>query len=131
MKKTLTSGVSFLTIIFLSLTAFPFSHPEIQELEKKYAPITGVYEFDLSDAGYGILTIEFYVDNNSIWAQSSVGSTPGEMIPVEGKEFVFTIEDPDEGMYEVSFIKNEEGKYTKCRVKNDNMGMDVVGTKLE
>jgi hypothetical protein len=43
----------------------------------------------------------------------------------------FTVEDPDEGTYEVWFLKDEKGKYSKCRVVNEGQGMDVTGTKKE
>jgi hypothetical protein len=53
------------------------------------------------------------------------------MEPVEGKEFEFTVEDPDEGTYQIKFLKDDTGKFTKCHLFNDLMGMDVTGTKVE
>jgi hypothetical protein len=53
------------------------------------------------------------------------------MEPVEGKDFEFTIEDPDEGTYSIKFLKDDTGKYTKCHLFNETMGMDVTGTKVE
>ena len=91
--------------VFLMATLFLFSslsYPlQEEDLEKKYASILGKYEFDMSEMGFGMVIVEFYVENGSIWAQTDVGSEPGEMLPIEGTEFEFTVEDPQEGTYEI------------------------------
>lgn len=102
-----------------------------EDLEKKYAPILGDYSFDMSNQGYGVLKVTFYVENEKLLAITEVSSTPGQMEPVEGKDFEFTIEDPDEGMYSIKFLKDDTGQYTKCHISNESMGMDVTGTKIE
>jgi hypothetical protein len=53
------------------------------------------------------------------------------MEAVEGKDLEFTIEDPDEGTYSIKFLKDDTGKFTKCHILNELMGMDVIGTKVE
>ena len=100
-----------------------------EDLEKKYAPILGAYNFDLNDLGLGSMAITFYAENNLLWAITEVSSEPGKMVPVEGKEYEFFSEDDEEGTYEIKFLKDNQGKYTKCNVKNSNMGMDVTGFK--
>ena len=100
-----------------------------EELEKKYAPILGVYNFDLNDLGLGNVGIRFFAEDNFLWAITDVSSEPGKMVPVEEKEFEFIIEDDEEGTYEIKFIKDNQGNYTKCQVKNTDMGMDVTGLK--
>jgi hypothetical protein len=101
------------------------------DLEKKYAPILGDYSFDMTDFGFGVVKVTFYVENEKLLAITEVSSDPGQMVPVEGKDFEFTIEDPDEGTYTIKFLKDESGKYTKCHLLNDLMGMDVIGEKVE
>ena len=73
----------------------------------------------------------FYVENDSLLATTEMSSTPGQMEAVEGKEFEFTIEDPDEGLYSIKFLKDDAGKITKCHIYNEAMGMDVTGEKIE
>lgn len=102
-----------------------------EELEKKYAPILGDYSFDMTDHGFGVLKVTFYVENEKLLAITEVSSNPGQMEPVEGKEFEFTIDDPDEGTYTIKFFKDDTGKYTKCHLTNELMGMDVTGEKVE
>jgi hypothetical protein len=100
------------------------------DLEITYAPILGEYSFDMTSHGFGVLKVTFYVENEKLWAITEVSSDPGQMKPVEGRDFEFTIEDPDEGMYSIKFLKDESRKYTKCHIFNESMGMDVTGEKV-
>jgi hypothetical protein len=102
-----------------------------QELEKKYAPILGDYEFDLTDLGMGVVTVKFYVENDELWAWPDNADEPGLMVPVEDEEFMFTVDAGDQGVYELEFMKDESGEYTKCRVKNEAIAMDVIGEKIK
>lgn len=102
-----------------------------EDVEKKYAPILGDYSFDMTDHGFGVLKVTIYVENEKLLAITEVSSNPGQMEPVEGKEFEFTIEDPDEGTYSIKFLKDDNGKYMKCHILNEQMGMDVIGEKIQ
>jgi hypothetical protein len=123
-------------VIFLALAAFVLSSISLayqtdEELKKKYAPILGSYEFDMTDYGMGIMLVEVYVEYGSLWAFPETSDSAGEMIVVEGEELSFKVEDPDEGTYKIKFLKDEEGNYTKCQVINEFQGMDVIGTKIK
>ena len=128
-----TKKPCFISIICLMIISLFFigqlNAQTTEELEKKYAPILGLYNFDLNDLGLGSVGIKFYAEDNLLWALTDVSSEPGKMVPVEGKEFEFIIEDDEEGTYEIKFIKDNQGNYTKCQVKNPNMSMDVIGIK--
>jgi hypothetical protein len=101
-----------------------------QDLKAKYAPILGTYQFDLSSLGIGMLNADFYVEGNVLYSKTNTDNEPTAVTPVEGKEFEFTINDPDEGLYTLTFLKDEKGQYTKCHVVNAGMGIDVVGAKI-
>ena len=123
-------------VIFLALAAFvlisiSLAYQTDEELKKKYAPILGSYEFDMTDYGMGVMLVEVYVEYGSLWAFPQTSDSAGEMIVVEGEELSFKVEDGDEGTYEIKFLKDEEGNYTKCHVINEFQGMDVVGTKIK
>ena len=107
------------------------SQENSQDPGKKYAEILGDYEFDLSDMGIGILIIKFHAEDGDLWARQETSIKPGKLEPVEGKEYEFTIDDSDEGLYELKFLKDEKGLYTKCHVKNDKLGIDTIGRKVE
>ena len=102
-----------------------------QDLEKKYAPILGDYEFDLTEFGSGIVTVKFYVENDELWAWPDNAEEPGLMVPVEGEEFMFTVDAEDQGIYELEFKKDESGEYSKCHVVNQALGMDLIGDKVK
>ena len=115
-------------IVFLfCLLSFPAA---AQDLEKKYAPIVGDYEFDMSDSGMGVMTVQIYVENDVLWAWPQDMGDPGELTPKKGEEFVFTIESGDGSDWTMEFLEDESGKYTKCHAVNEVMGMDITGEKI-
>jgi len=121
-----------LAVMLLLINPVTFAQEKKQDLAKKYAVIVGDYEFDMTETEMGgVMTVNFYIEDGALWGLPETSAEPAKMEPVEGKEFEFTIEDPDEGTYEIKFIKDESGKYTKCHVKNDTMGFDLIGTKVK
>ncbi|MCP4728331.1 MAG: hypothetical protein GY863_25060 [bacterium] len=124
------------TVAFLVLVLFVFSSislaQEKQEvdLEKKYADIIGNWELDLSDLGMGIMVVEFYVESGSVWALPEGEAEPGEMIPVDGEEWKFEIDDGSGAVWELEFVKNDEDKYHKCKCVNEMAGVDATATKI-
>jgi hypothetical protein len=119
----------FLAVLLFGTIAFSFQTDD--ELKKKYAPILGSYEFDMTDNEMGVMMVEFYVEYSSIWALPDAEDSPAEMIALDGKEFEFKIEDPDEGTYEIKFMKDDNGEYSKCHVINEFVGIDVIGSKIK
>ncbi len=128
-KLSKNSIVSIIAGIALLICLLSF--PAIaQDLEKKYAPIVGDYEFDMSESGRGVMTVQIYVENDVLWAWPQDMGDPGELIPKEGEEFVFTIDDGDEGPWTLEFLKDASGKYTQCHAVNETQGMDITGEKI-
>jgi hypothetical protein len=101
------------------------------DAKKQYAELLGDYEFDLADLGMGVVIMNFYVEGESLWGWPETSSEPAELHPVEGEKYKFFIEDDQEGRYDVIFLKDEDGKYTKCQVVNEGMGLDSTGTKIK
>ena len=131
MRKLFKSQVS----LFLTGAIFLFCSFSLlagaQDLEKKYAPILGDYEFDMTDFGWGVVTAKMYVENDALWSWPDNSDSPGEMIPVEGEEFVFTVDAGEQGVYKLEFMKDESGEYTKCHVTNETLGIDIIGEKIK
>lgn len=98
-----------------------------EELKKKYAPILGEYEFVF---GGEASIIRFYIEENELWADSGDGR-PATLKPVEDEEFSFTAEDPMSGLFEIKFVKDDQGEYSTCHLVNDSMGLDIEGTKIK
>jgi len=98
---------------------------------KKHAVVVGDYEFDMADMGMGVMIINVYIEDDALWAWPETSNEPAKLDPVAGEAMKFTVEDPDEGTYNVWFLKDEKGNYNRCRVANEGQGMDVTGTKKE
>jgi len=122
--------VTGLALILFILSSFSFSWV-IQEvdLEKKYADIIGKWELELTDAGMGILPVEFYVENGEIWVIPA-DDPPLKVVLVQGEEWKFEVDDGDT-IWGLEFMKDENGKYHKCKVINEAQGIDTTGKKIE
>ncbi len=120
-----------LAVMLLVMNPLVSAQEKGQDLAKKYAVILGDYEFDMTDMGAGVMNVSFYLENGELWSLPESSTEAAKMEPVAGKEFEFTVSDPDDGTYEIKFVKDESGKYTECHVKNDTMGFDLVGTKVK
>ncbi len=125
------SPILCLAVMLLVINPVVSAYGKEQDLAKKYAAILGDYEFDLTDVGMGVMTVNFYIEDGALWTLAEISGEPAKMEPVEGKELEFTVEDPYRDTYEFKFLKDESGKYTKCHVKNVTMGIDIIGTKVK
>lgn len=135
MKSLMNNGTLFklmgLMLIFLICASGAIAKDQKDnELKKKYGPILGEYEFDLTDMGGETQTVSFEIRDGDIWADSGDGD-PATMEPVEGAEFEFTVESSDGQSLEVKFVKDDNGKYTVCQILIVGMGMEIEGTKIK
>jgi hypothetical protein len=123
--------ISLMALAALVLCGLALANQTDEELKKKYAVILGSYQFDMSDYEMGIVKLEVYVEYGSLWAYPDIADSAIAMTVIEGKEFSFQIEDPDEGTYVLEFLKDDEGNYSKCHVINEFAALDVTGTKIK
>ncbi len=113
--------------ILLMLTSISVPAAAGQDPAKTYGKFLGKYEFDLGDMG-GVRVFEFYVKDGAFWIEYGFTS-PGELKPEENATDQFTFTDPDDGLIKVTFQKDAEGQYSKCRVVAESLSLDIVGTK--
>jgi hypothetical protein len=99
-----------------------------QDPAKTYAKFLGKYEFDMSAMGGGLKIFEFYVKDGAFWIEYGFTS-PGELRAEENSADQFTFTDPDDGLIKVTFQKDADGQYSKCRVVAESLSLDIVGTK--
>jgi hypothetical protein len=120
--------VTRVVLVLFVLCSFSFAM-EMQDvdLEKKYADIIGKWELDLTDAGMGILPVEFYVENGAIWVIPA-DDPPLKLVLIEGEEWKFEVDDGD-SIWRLEFIKDDNAKYHKCKVINEAEGIDTTGIK--
>jgi len=117
-----------LAFILLMLTSISVTAAAGQDPAKTYEKFLGKYEFDLSGTGGELRIFEFYVKDGAFWIEYGFTS-PGELKPAENSVDQFTFTDPDDGLIKVTFQKDAEGQYSKCRVVAESLNLDVVGIK--
>ena len=129
-NRALFIGACVLLILLVS-GSFGFAQEKTDEaLKKKYAPILGEYEFDLSDLGGDVQILSVLIGKGDLWIDSGDGD-PATMQPVEGAEFEFTAESSDGQTFEIKFVKDEEGQFNTCQVNIVSMGIEIQGTKIK
>ena len=101
-----------------------------EELKKKYDLILGEYEFDLSEFGGAVIVLKFHIENGALWGDSGDGN-PITLEPIEDGQLEFTADDPESGALEITFLKDDEGQYTKCLIKLLDMGLETTGNKMK
>jgi hypothetical protein len=120
----------FVAVLLLAVCGPVFSQDQTdEELKKKYGAIIGEYEFDLSELGAENALMTFYIEKGALWADSGDGR-PATLEPLEDLEFAFAGEDPEQGRLEFYFLKDDDGKYSKCRVVLESMGLEIMGIKI-
>ncbi|NQT79485.1 MAG: hypothetical protein HQ555_03720 [Candidatus Aminicenantes bacterium] len=113
--------------LFIAKPVYSAQEESDEDLKKKYVAILGEYEFYMEG---GTFILNFYVEDGALWADSG-DERPATMEPVEDKQFEFTAEDPEAGIFEIKFLKDDEGEYTICHIVNAGMGLDMKGNKIK
>ena len=117
-------------LLLIVLTGSALSQENKDEnLKKKYAAILGGYKFDLNDLGQEPQIINFYVDDGHLWIDSGDGR-PSIMEPEEDLELKFGASDPEIGGFVITFLKDDEGKYSQCRIYIEAVDLEITGIKI-
>ncbi len=123
LKKSACWGVICGVFALLFFSALVFSLG--QDLEKKYTPIIGTYEFYVEEQ---VMNIKFWVEEEKFWGAPE-GETPAEIVPMEGEEWKFETTTDEGQYYMIEFVKDESGKFNKCII--ESMGMQIEGTRIK
>ena len=130
-KNRIFITLAGLILFFILSGSITFAQAQSDEdLKKKYAPIIGEYEFDLTSMGGEVQYVTFHVIDGELWADSGDGD-PATMEPVEGAEFEFKAVGSDGQEFEINFVKNDQGQYTICKIFIVMMDMEVEGIKKD
>ena len=126
-NRILCFFVCFVIVLFVVSSFSVAQKKSEEELKKEYAPILGEYEFV---TGGQTDIIRFYIEDGSLWADSGDGR-PATLKAVEDEVFSFTAEDPINGMFEIKFLKDDQGKYITCHIVNAAMGLEIEGIRIK
>jgi hypothetical protein len=132
MKSLMKNRISVLIVclvigLFMVCSITLAQEKSDEDLNKEYAPILGEYAFDSEGAAFAL---KFYIEGGALWADSGDGR-PATMKPIEDEVFAFTAEDPISGIFEIKFLKDDQGEYTLCHVVNEDMGLETKGKKIK
>jgi hypothetical protein len=132
MKSLMKNRISVLIVclvigLFMVCSITLAQEKSDEDLNKEYAPILGEYAFDSEGAAF---TLKFYIEGGALWADSGDGR-PATMKSIEDEVFAFTAEDPISGIFEIKFLKDDQGEYTLCHVVNEDMGLETKGKKIK
>jgi glutamine amidotransferase-like uncharacterized protein len=92
--------------------------------------LAGLYEFDLSANGLGILVVEFSIRDGDLWARIGSKSEPIMFEAVPETSFAFRAAAVDEGTYELHFAADDRGRVNRAHLKNETLGIETSGRRL-
>ncbi len=101
-----------------------------ETLAKKYAPIIGGYELDLTALGGDLHPTDVVVRDGKLWIDDGDGR-PVEITPLGDSVLEFEAQDERNGYFTVTFIRNDLGAVIKMRLVMPDQGLDVFGNKVK
>ncbi len=124
----LTAGLCALALI--SVPAMAGQSGADEALAKKYAPVIGTYELDLTAVGGDLHPTDVVVRDGKLWIDDGDGF-PAEIRPVGDSGLEFEGQDDKNGAVKVTFIKNDKGAVIKMHLVMPDNGLDAFGNKIK
>jgi len=119
----------FAAMVLIAVFSFA-SGPQEKSAAQKFTAYCGEYNFDLTSYGAGLLTAKVYIENDALYMWADRSEPPDILNPVKNSETKFFLDDPEEGHWDIEFLKDDQGKFTKCRIVNPGLGIDAVGERI-
>ena len=94
---------------------------------KKYPEAEGTYEMTVP--GQGAVTVQVYFRDGTLRTVEAGDAESTKFDPVEGQELRFTKVSSEKGTFQLEFLKDEQGRYTRFRVVNETLKLDATGVK--
>jgi hypothetical protein len=127
-KTVFNMVLCFVLGLLIAGSALAVQEKTDESLQKKYAPILGTYEFDLSDMGGDVIYLEILIKEGELWGDSGDGM-PITLKQEDEGEFAFTAQDEESGALKLVFEEDEEGNYTILTIDLLDMGVQIKGIK--
>ena len=118
------AGVLFVLSL---LQASPAQGIRPDDLAKKYPEVEGIYEMTIP--GQGTIAVQVYFKDGTLHTVEAGDAESTRFDPVEGRELRFVTVSPKNGTFQLELLKDEKGRYTRFRVVNEKLKMDVTGVK--
>lgn len=127
MKRVITVLAAAALVAALAYAA----GPQEKKAADKYAALCGSYRFDLTSFGGPVVTAKFYTEADGFYVLADTSDSPDKISPAEGSDTKFFLDDPNEGHWDFEFIKDDKGKFSKCRIINAGAGIDSTGDRID
>lgn len=114
-------------VVLSLLQASPAQGIRPDDLAKKYPEVEGIYEMIVP--GQGAVAVQVYFKDGTLRTVSAGDAESTRFDPVEGRELRFVTVSPKNGTFQLELLKDEQGRYTRLRVVNEKLNMDVTGVK--
>ena len=125
-KPVFISRLIGILFVLALLQASPFQQVRPDDITKKYPEIEGVYEFQL---GQRTRIIQFYFKDGALRHVATGNTESTKYDPVDTSGVKFITVHPEQGTYHLEFLKDEQGRYTKFRLINEEAKIEIIGTK--
>jgi len=117
----------FIFICFALVLFGPSISSFAQDKAKLYEEIAGNYEYEFEGQ---VIIIIYSVEDGVLYGNTEGNPEPPSLLePVEGKELEFTATGDDGNLYEISFLRDEEGKITRSLLSTQ--GLEIEGVKIK
>jgi len=125
-RSFLRGFVGFLFVLVLFQSGL-YLQVRPDDLAGEYPEIEGIYEMTVP--GSGTVVLQVYFKDGTLRTVQTGDSSSTTWNPVEGAELKFTTVSQKRGTFHLEFIKDERGLYTRFRVVNETVKMDVTAVK--
>jgi hypothetical protein len=122
-KKIFFGSLVALVFFFFSFQSAVLAASSEDDVEKIMKDCAGRYEFDIQGQ---IMVVEFWIEEGKFLGAPE-GQDYAEIDHVEGMRFETYA--PDGNLYELEFVRDEDGKVVKCLMTVQ--GMEVEGIRID
>ena len=119
--------LAVLLAVFLLVQNSVFLQIKPEDLAAKFPDIEGIYE--MAVPGQAAIVLQVYFQGGTLRTVETGDAESTIWQPVEGPEPKFKTVSQRQGTFELTFLKDDQGRYTRYRVVNEQAKMDFSGAK--
>jgi putative CocE/NonD family hydrolase len=124
-KRRKINRLIFVLPVLLAFRYGPQAKP--QDLAARYPDVEGVYEMAMP--GRGPVIFQVYFKDGTLRTVQAGDASSTTWLPVEGAGSAFKNVSQNQGTFVLTLLADEQGRYTKFRVVNEQAKMDLTGIK--
>jgi hypothetical protein len=132
MKRLFLVSALTLAVLFTPLAASPDGQAQVKpapkvDTEKLYKEIVGDYSFAI---GSEPMVVAFWMEKGKLYgAPKGQENEMAEITPRDLEKLMFETNVPNGQYYEITFLRDQAGKITKCKLVTQ--GVEVIGDRIK